>query len=277
MNSNINLQKYSSDIKGKFLFIRHGQTICNSDKKYKERKCNPDYIDSHLSEKGIAQTKKLKKVINNLDIETIYVSPLYRSLETAKYMLENNLNYKGQIIVHPLIIECPNCIDDFIYDIQKTKNDFKDLNINWDIFNQFINKNKKWNENFYYFEFFNRLKENEKSDKYNKLLDLFKKGNMDNYKIEMVNEIPRVIFNKQSLQPFESFKHVYSRFLEFKNFLVETHKNTLSDIDKKVLVITHGDFLGVITNKYLYVDDEENYFPEDCCYCKNCGIISIYI
>ena len=206
---------------------------------------------------------------------SIYVSPLYRSLETAKYILEENPNYKGQIIVHPLIIECPNCIDDFIYDIKKTKNDFKDLNINWDIFNQYTNK--KWNENFYYFEYFNRMNENQKLDKFNKLLNLYNKGDMNNYKIEMVNEFPRMIFNEQSLQPFESFKHVYSRFLEFKNFLVERHKKTLNEIDKKVLVITHGDFLGVITNKYLYGNDEENYFPKDCCYCKNCDIISIYI
>ena len=275
MNSYINLQKYSLDVEGKFLFIRHGQTICNSDKKYKERKFNPDYIDSHLSDKGIVQTKKLKKILNNLNIEAIYVSPLYRSLETAKYILEENPNYKGQIIVHPLIIECPNCIDDFIYDIKQTKNDFKDLNINWDIFNQYTNK--KWNENFYYFEYFNRMDENQKLDKFNKLLNIYNKGDMNNYKIEMVNEFPRMIFNEQSLQPFESFKHVYSRFLEFKNFLVERHKKTLNEIDKKILVITHGDFLGVITNKYLYGNDEQNYFPKDCCYCKNCDIISIYI
>ena len=275
MNSYINHQKYSLDVEGKFLFIRHGQTICNSDKKYKERKFNPDYIDSHLSDKGISQTKKLKNILNNLNIEDIYVSPLYRSLETAKYILEENPNYKGQIIVHPLIIECPNCIDDFIYDIKQTKNDFKDLNINWDIFNQYTNK--KWNENFYYFEYFNRMNENQKLDKFNKLLNLYNKGDMNNYKIEMVNEFPRMIFNEQSLQPFESFKHVYSRFLEFKNFLVERHKKTLNEIDKKVLVITHGDFLGVITNKYLYGNDEQNYFPKDCCYCKNCDIISIYI
>ena len=275
MNSYINHQKYSLDVEGKFLFIRHGQTICNSDKKYKERKFNPDYIDSHLSDKGISQTKKLKNILNNLNIEDIYVSPLYRSLETAKYILEENPNYKGQIIVHPLIIECPNCIDDFIYDIKQTKNDFKDLNINWDIFNQYTNK--KWNENFYYFEYFNRMNENQKMDKFNKLLNIYNKGDMNNYKIEMVNEFPRMIFNEQSLQPFESFKHVYSRFLEFKNFLVERHKKTLNEIDKKILVITHGDFLGVITNKYLYGNDEQNYFPKDCCYCKNCDIISIYI
>ena len=277
MDSNINDQKYSLDNKGKFLFIRHGQTICNSDKNYKERKFNTEYIDSHLSKKGIKQTKELQNIINNFNIESIYVSPLYRSLETAKYMLEGNKNYKYDIIVHPLIIECPNCIDDFIFDIKETRNDFKDLNINWNIFDDYINKYKKWNENFYYFEYFNRLEENVKDVKYHKLLDLYSKGDIINYKKEIVNEIPKMIFKKNNLQPFESFKHVYSRFLEFKNFLAEKHKDSLNDFDKKVLVVTHGDFLGVITNKYLYENDDDNYFPEDCCYCRNCDIISIYI
>lgn len=100
---------------------------------------------------------------------------------------------------------------------------------------------------------------------------------MINLKKEIVNELPRMIFNKESLQPFESFKHVYSRFLEFKKFLIEKYKDTLNDFDKKVIIVTHGDFLGVITNKYLYEDDDINSFPRDCCHCRNCDIISIYI
>ena len=124
----LNPQKYSLDLNGKFLFIRHGQTICNSDKNYKERKINENYIDSHLSENGIKQTKKLKEKLDKLDIEAIYVSPLYRSLETAKYLIED-INYNGEIIINPLISECPNCIDDFIFDINETKKDFEVMDI----------------------------------------------------------------------------------------------------------------------------------------------------
>ena len=273
----INSQKYSLDTKGKFLFIRHGQTICNSDKNYKKRKVNENYIDSHLSEKGIIQTKNLKEKLDGLNIEAIYVSPLYRSLETAKYMLEN-MNYKGEIIVHPLISECPNCIDDFIFDINETKKDFSDLKINWNIFDEYIKTYQKWNENFYYFEYFNRLKEDEKVIKYNKLLNIYNKKEMTEFKKEIVKEIPQIIFNEEkSIQPFESFKHVYSRFLDFKQFLLEKHKETLNDLNKKIIVITHGDFLGVITNKYLYDSDDINYFPRDCCHCNNCDLISIYL
>ena len=277
MKSKINEQKYSSDSKGKFLFIRHGQTVCNSDKNYKERKINPDYLDSHLSKKGIKQTKELNNTITILKIESIYVSPLYRSLETVKYMLEGSSNFKGEIIVHPLIIECPNCIDDFIYDINKTKNDFKDLNVNWSIFDESVRKYQNWDINFYYFEYFNRLSDTQKKIKHQKLLDLYNKKDMDNLKKEIANEMPKIIFADEGLQPFESFKHVYSRFLEFKKFLSEKHKDSLDNFDSKVIIVTHGDFLGVITNKYLYENDDINSFARDCCHCKNCDIISIYI
>ena len=100
---------------------------------------------------------------------------------------------------------------------------------------------------------------------------------MNSLKKEIVNEIPKIIFNTESFKPFESFKHVYSRFLTFKQFLLNKHKYTLNDSNQKVLVITHGDYLTVITNKYLFDDDKINFFPKDCCYCKNCDIISLYL
>ena len=275
---NLNPQKYEQNTNGNFLFIRHGQTICNSDKDLKGRKFNPNYIDSHLSEKGISQSKNLKEKIEKFDIEAIYVSPLYRSLETAKYMIEN-MDYKGEIIVHPLIIECLNCIDDIIFDVRQTKKDFQDLNVNWNIFDEYVKKYKKWDENFYYFEYFNRLNDEEKDIKYNKLLNLYKNGDMMEFKQGIVNEIQRKVFNEDlSINPFESFKLVYSRFFEFKNFLSTKHKDiSQNDSNKKIIIITHSNFLGVITNKYLYDNDNINYFPEECCHCKNCDIISIYI
>ena len=275
---NLNPQKYEQNTNGNFLFIRHGQTICNSDKDLKGRKFNPNYIDSHLSEKGINQSKNLKEKIEKFDIEAIYVSPLYRSLETAKYMIEN-MDYKGEIIVHPLIIECLNCIDDIIFDVRQTKKDFQDLNVNWNIFDEYVKKYKKWDENFYYFEYFNRLNDEEKDIKYNKLLNLYKNGDMMEFKQGIVNEIQRKVFNEDlSINPFESFKLVYSRFFEFKNFLSTKHKDICqNNSNKKIIIITHSNFLGVITNKYLYDNDNINYFPEECCHCKNCDIISIYI
>jgi broad specificity phosphatase PhoE len=271
----LNPQKYILDTSQKILFIRHGQTICNSDKNYNTRKFNPDYIDSHLSENGKKQCLKLQSILEKFNIEAIYVSPLYRSLETVKYMVEN-LNYKGEIIVHPLITECPNFIDDFIFDINQTKEDFRELKINWNIFDESIKQYNKWEQNFFYFEFFNKLDEKIKNIKYNKMLDLYKNENLNELKKEIVEEIVKNIFKEEkNIKPFESFKHVYERFLEFKNFLMNKYKDSMNDLNKKIIVITHGDFLRVITNKYLYNNDDENFFPKDCYHYKNCDIISI--
>ena len=101
---------------------------------------------------------------------------------------------------------------------------------------------------------------------------------MELFKKEIVQEIPKIIFNDSiTLQPFESFKHVYSRFQDFIKYLKVKHEDNINNFDKKIIVVTHGDFLGVITNKYLYDNDDVNSFPRDCCHCKNCDIISIYI
>ena len=275
-NLSLNPQKYSKDLEGKILFIRHGQTICNSDKNSKERKINPEYIDSHLSKEGIEQSKALHNTIKKLNIESIYVSPLYRTLETVQYILGDDPEYKGEITVHPLLIESLNCIDDLVYNISETKNNFKNLNVNWNVFDDFV-KDIKLNENFYYFNFFNRMNDEDKKTKYNKFLDLYNNNKLAELKKEIVNEIPKIIFKNDNFEPFESFKHVYERFLGFKKFLIEKHKDTLNDVNKKIIVISHGDFISSITNKYLFEDDNINSFPKDGSRPKNCDIISIYI
>jgi broad specificity phosphatase PhoE len=121
------------------------------------------------------------------------------------------------------------------------------------------------------------INDSQKNNKYQKLVDLYDKKDMNNLKKEIVNEMPKIIFNGDEFHPFESFKHVYSRFLEFKKYLCENQKDSLDNFDNKVIIVTHGDFLSVITNKYLYENDDINAFARDCCHCKNCDIISIYI
>ena len=272
MEDKLKNKLYSTDKKGKFLFIRHGRTICNSDKN-RNRKFNPIHIDSHLSDIGIEQCKKLQETIKKFKIEKVYVSPLYRSLQTAKIMLENNENFKDKIEVNPLITECPNCIDDLIENIEITKKDFKDIS-DWTEFEKF---NRNYNENFFYFEFFNRLSEEEKKTKYNKLYDIYKSGNFELLKQEIINEIPRKIFVNKRMECFESFKHVYERFNEFRKFLKEKHKDTLNKIDDKVLVVTHADFLAVATSETPYDKDDIFHFHDDCYDLHNCEIISIYV
>ena len=69
IKSNIK-SKYSTDLNGKFLFMRHGKTNFNSDHE-KIRQINISYIDCHLSQKGIQQVKAKQNIINNLSIEKV--------------------------------------------------------------------------------------------------------------------------------------------------------------------------------------------------------------
>ena len=263
---------YTTDLKGKFLFIRHGETICNSDED-SNKDLNPIHIDSHLSDIGIEQCKKLQKIVKKFNIEKVYASPLYRSLQTAKIMLENNENFTGKIEINPLITECPNSIDDLIENIEINKKDFEDIS-DWNEFDKF---NKNYNGNFFYFEFFNRLNEKEKKVKYKKLYEIYKSGNFELLKQEIINEIPRKIFVNNRIECFESFKHACDRFNEFRKFLKEKHKDTLEKIDDKVLVVTHSDLFAVVTSETPYNNDDIFDFHDDCYDLENCEIVSIYI
>ena len=103
---------YSKDTKGKFLFIRHGQTSFNkamSEKGIKKVKSDPKFLDPELTKEGIEEGKKFSKNYENYNIEQIYVSPLYRTLQSAYFLFKNHPQ-KNEIIikVHPLICEITN-------------------------------------------------------------------------------------------------------------------------------------------------------------------------
>ena len=164
-NIRINIKpKFTQDLKGKFLFMRHGKTEFNSDKD-KLRQINPSYIDCHLSNKGIEQVKLRQKLINSLSIEKVYVSPFYRALQTVSLLLENHPNAKNiSIVVHPKIAEIGGCTHDFIFDIKENKKDFNmnsKIKFDWSLFDEYV-KNIKYDENFFYFNEFNMI--NEKID-----------------------------------------------------------------------------------------------------------------
>ena len=141
-NIRINIKpKFTKDLKGKFLFMRHGKTEFNSDKD-KLRQINPSYIDCHLSKKGIEQVKLRQKLINSLYIEKVYVSPFYRALQTVSLLLENHPNAKNiSIIVHPKIAEIGGCTHDFIFDIKENKKDFNmnsKIKFDWSLFDEYV-------------------------------------------------------------------------------------------------------------------------------------------
>ena len=87
----------------KIIFVRHGQTMSNIEKKYSTP-------DTKLEKSGLYILDKTKKLLENYDIDQVYTSGLIRSHETAKilgfeeFLVDNRLNemdfgdFKGQNI-----------------------------------------------------------------------------------------------------------------------------------------------------------------------------------
>ena len=109
----------------------------------------------------------------------------YRALQTITLVLENHPNKENiKIIVHPLISELIIGIQDFLFDIKKTKKDFNmnsKIKIDWSYFDEYV-KNSKYDENFIYYDYMNLIDENEKNIFYLKCKEKYEKGNMEEFK-----------------------------------------------------------------------------------------------
>ena len=106
-------------------------------------------------------------------------------------------------------------------------------------------------------------------EQYNIISNSFGK---ENYKDNIINLI------KLSLdKSMESPRHVFERFVQFKNFLKEKYKNTLNDVNKKIFVITHSSFLKCGTSKDIYNFTKEDGMSTDGFFPKNFDVISIII
>ena len=268
---------YIPDLSGKFLFMRHGQTWFNKQKGDESRRFNPELCDAHLSDNGINQIKSKQEIINKLNIEKIYVSPYYRALQTVTLVLENHPNRDNiKIIVQPLISEIIFGNQDFLFDIKKTKKDFNKnskIKIDWSYFDEYIKKSK-YPENFFYYENMNLIEENEKKRYYSKWKELYEKGNMEEFKKEIGKFL---IAKKENIGKFESLKHGFQRFEEFKKFLKSEHKDTIHDKNKKVLCICHGAFINTATSPIPFSTDEIDKIPDDLYQIQNGEIITLLI
>ena len=268
--------KYLQDLSGKFLFMRHGQSLFNKIGG-EERRYNPDLCDANLSEEGIKQAKSKQEEINKLNLVKVYVSPYNRALETMVYALETHPNVDNlSVIVHPKIGEIIGCGHDFIFDIKRNKKNFNmnsKVKVDWSIYDEYVKKSK-YDENFLFFENINLLDEKIKEEEYLKLKSLYDKGEIEKYK----NEIGK--FLKDNLKPntvFESFKHTQERLEEFKKYLLQEFKDSINNKDNKILCICHGALISIATSPDLYLKDEMNESRAHLFQPKNTEIISLLL
>ena len=269
---------YFNNTDGKFLYVRHGKTFYNiefeklgSDKTIKT---DPKFIDCELSPEGIKQAREKQSIFNSFKIEDIYVSPLYRTLQTAYYLFETHPNKKNiTIYVHPLISENVNATHDITIDIKKSKKKFNEnseIKYDWNIFESYYKTEKE--QDLYYLNFIDLLDEKEKNNIINKIYLNYGTDNLKNCLSEMVE-----LENKFNLYFLESYKHIFYRNYQFKEFLREKYKNSLNNKDMKVVIISHGGYCKIGTSKKAYEIEKIDKLPEDCYFFKNCEIVSMNI
>ena len=234
---------FSLDTSGKFLFMRHGETFFNREKYFYSRG-NPEFCDSHLSDDGINQIKLSQETINKLNIEKVFVSPYYRTLQTVTIALENYPNLKDiTVVVHPKLAEVVCGAQEFIVDIKQNKKDFNmdsKVKIDWSYFEKYI-QDIKFDENFFYFENIDSFDEKEIYDEYAYLKKIYDENDS---KGSLKEELGKFLKSKnKKCSKYESSKHSYERFENLMNFLTNEFKDTINDTNKKVLCVSHSSFI----------------------------------
>ena len=268
---------YTQDTSGKLLLMRHGETFFNIDSDKKGKVVNPNYIDCRLDEKGILQAKSIQKQLNELSIENIYISTMYRVFQTILNALENHPNLNNiRVVIHPDVNEVTSCVQDYLLDIKQTKKDFNmntKVKFDWTLFGEYV-KGIKWDENFYYFENFDCFEEGKKNEMYQKLKELYEKKDFESFK-NCLSELAKIRYAQK--KRFESLKNLQIRFNKFLDYIKEKHKETLNNLDEKILVVTHDSFIKCATDRRLYESKDIQNYHDKCYSPKNCEIISIKI
>ena len=268
---------YEKNINGKFLYVRHGKTFYNKRKELEGTsdhfKAEPSLINAHLCEDGINQAKELQKVFNNIEIEEIYVSPLYRTLQTAYYIFENHPKKENIIIkIHPLITEIIASCHDIVVNIEEAKKDFNlnsKIKYDWSIFDSYYKDEKS--QNTFFVNNIDIFPNNSKEE-INTILDNYNSKEYLNSLIKILHKSIDLKFNGR----LETYKHGFNRNLKFKEFLKEKYKNN-NNLNKKVVVISHSHFIQIGTSKLAYSMEKIDEIPKDACLIKNCETISMII
>ena len=269
---------YDKTLNGKIILMRHGETEFNKQFTYTgvKVKYDPKYLDSHLNSNGIKQATKASQKFKNFNIETIYVSPLYRSIETASIIVKNHPNKDNIIcIVHPLLTEILSNMQNFTYEIEKTKEKFNmntEIKVDWSIFDQYFPEEKE--QNLYFFKYIDTMNEEKKNNEYKKIMDNYGKKKF----VESIGSLGKILRGGR----LESLNNLYKRITEFKEFLRQKYfdnnsLNNENDNDKKVVIVSHQNFGRIFTSKSCIELKKIKNYPKDSYPLKNCEAISVYI
>ena len=275
-NKSSNNKIFEKNLDGKIIFIRHGETDYNIDfsKKGAKIKYDINYLDGHLNSNGKKQAEKSSILFQNLDIEAIYVSPFYRTIESANILFKNHPKKNNlEIIIHPLLTEVVSSMNNFTDDIEIKKNLYNEkseIKIDWSLFDEEFKTKEE--QNFYYMKYVNLLSKEKYDNIKNKMYNSYKAGKMK----ESISDLGKII-SELKMKRIESLEHLFDRAIKFKEYLKDKYKNSMNDYNKKIIIISHSCFGQMFTSKECIGKKNIKEYPKDCCDMGNCEAISVFI
>lgn len=96
------VSKIGETMNNTLYLIRHGETDYNKSGIFQ------GHLDILLNNTGVFQAKELRKIVNEIDFDIIFCSPIYRAIQTAKISLDflsPELRFYNQLIIDNRISE----------------------------------------------------------------------------------------------------------------------------------------------------------------------------
>jgi phosphohistidine phosphatase SixA len=267
---------YEKSHKGPVLYIRHGETWYNKESAKKPdedmsiRNCIK-FLDCELSDKGTSQAKQLSHNLKNIKFKIAFSSPLMRCLQTTYLALRDNPQRENiRVIVHPLISETINGVHDYSRNIENKKKIFNMQSIvkfDWTLFDQ--NFSTTQSQDTYFLRWVDSC-----TDDNTYLKDLINKMKI-NCTDSLLEEFASYHM-KIKVRP-ESYKTMFYRNLEFKDYLKDFLTDYKLDDSEKLVIFTHSSFSQISTSKLAYGMEKIDTLPLDSYKPSNCEIITMNI
>ncbi len=205
---------YENNTKGKFLYIRHGETEYNVKTKHIEKDIagvDPNHLDLSLNETGVNQSLQLADKLNEFKIQVVFTSPLKRCLETAFHSLKDHPEKdKFKILICPFLNETVHSTHDFSINIIEKKQYFSKKNLGLDYDWSFFEETfpKIGDQELYYLNFIDTYDEND--ERINIILEKLKKTITD---LNSLSENNNFNFDNFELNNYQEFKEKYQKEL----------------------------------------------------------------
>ena len=127
----------NDQIESQVILVRHAKSAYNlvytnacvkgaSDDELKNLSADKQFRDCELSQEGFEQWAKEAKLIYNINVHTVFVSPLRRTLQTAVNLFKSHPNFESiKFILLPIAKEAIEGTDDLPWNIDSILSEFE--------------------------------------------------------------------------------------------------------------------------------------------------------